>query len=77
MPRPPDTEPTPAQNELLRAYRRHVDTTGEPPTVRWLAAELKKSPNAVQGQLTILKRRGDIRIAVYIRPIPPKKRRPA
>lgn len=75
MPRKPDTSPSNSQIDLLRAYKKHVDQTGKAPTVRWLAQELGKSHAAVQEQLGILERRGDIQHVTIIRPIPAKTKR--
>jgi SOS-response transcriptional repressor LexA len=75
MPRKPDVDPTPVQIDLLRVYKRHVDQTGKPPTVRWLAEQLGKSANAIQEQITRLEKRGDIQHVTIIRPIPSKAKR--
>ena len=75
MPRHPDTTPSPAQIELLRAYKAHVDETGKRPTVRWLAEQLGKSVNAVQEMIKRCEKRGDIQHVTLIRPIPRKTKR--
>lgn len=52
-------ELTTAQKEALVAYRRHCDKhDGAPPTVRELAALLRKSPNAAQNLIQKLREKG-------------------
>jgi SOS-response transcriptional repressor LexA len=54
-----NTELTPAQKQALDAYRRHCDEhAGAPPTVRWLADALGKSPNAAQQLIERLREKG-------------------
>jgi len=55
----PNTELTTAQKQALVAYRRHCDEhAGEPPTVRWLADALGKSPNAAHQLIQRLREKG-------------------
>jgi|APDOM4702015159_1054818.scaffolds.fasta_scaffold26503_1 SOS-response transcriptional repressor LexA len=55
----PNTELTTAQKQALVAYRRHCDEhDGEPPTVRWLADALGKSPNAAHQLIQRLREKG-------------------
>lgn len=75
MPRHPDTSPSPAQYELLRVYKAHIDETGKRPTVRWLAEQLDKSVNAIQEMIKRLEKRGDIQHVTIIRPIPRRTKR--
>lgn len=72
MPRTPDTSPSAVQIDLLRVYKRYLDQHGKAPTVRWLAEQLNKSHQAVQEQLKLLEKRGDIQHVTIIRPIPAK-----
>lgn len=59
-PRPDALPVTPRQLELLRALYRWSQRHGRMPSLRELAAELKRSPSTIHQQLTSLERRGCI-----------------
>ena len=57
---------TARQQEVLELLKRHLETTGMPPTRAEISRELGfKSPNAAEEHLKALARKGAIEIVVW------------